>query len=131
MRSFVRGNAARFNSNETAKLNEITPVALVNQKLCKENHDRTAVSLLLDIQSPPAKPLPKGPDLEVIEHPKKDDRLVYLDARFKITAKTAIYLGKKQISFDDFFKLDMEEAYVSELVVKNGEVTTIVFEVDE
>ena len=89
------------------------------------------LSLLLDIQQPPTAPPAARPNLEVIEHPKKDDRIVYLDARFKITAKTAIYLGKKRISFDEFFKLDLEEAYVSELVVKKGEVTKIVFEVEE
>jgi hypothetical protein len=87
--------------------------------------------LLLDVQQPPAAPPAKRPNLEVIEHPKEDNRVVFLDARFKITAKTAIFIGKKRISFDDFFKLEGDEAYVSELVVKNGAVTKIVFEVDE
>lgn len=84
--------------------------------------------LFLDIQQPPVLPLPQWPNLET---PKKDNRIIYLDARFKITSKTAIYLGEKRISFDAFFKLDVEELYVRELLVKNGEVVKIIFEVDE
>ncbi len=84
--------------------------------------------LLLDMQQPPA---PAKTPLEVIELPKPDDRIVYLDARFKITAKTAIFIGSKRITFDAFFKMAAEELYVTELVVKKGQLIKIVFEIDE
>ena len=72
------------------------------------------------------------PQFEVIKHQLKDDRKVLVDVpQVVVTVETKIFIGNKEISFDEFFKHVPDEINISDLVIKSGKVTKIVIKPEE